>query len=104
MSARRAPLRLLVLVLALAPSIRARASCNTFPYDALCGSFVSSGASSGSNSVAHQEIDAVSTVADQSLGPAYTERLADPTNQAGEGNIVHESSRENFSIDQGVMA
>jgi hypothetical protein len=90
----------LLCVAAVAP--RASASCNVLPSDPLCGSLVTATSSGSGGST--QTFDANPTDPNQFLGPAYTERLANPADPFGEGNIVHDTASGLIAIDQGVMA
>jgi hypothetical protein len=71
---------------------------------ALCGSNVTASAGSGGSTIASQTFDALASVANQNLGPAETERLADTSSPGAEGNISHEIAQAHIAVDAGVFA
>ena len=83
---------------------RALADCNNPPLDPFCGSRVTVSASSGNSTLLSQEIVADGIDPTQTLGPAHTTRLPDPSDPNGEGNLSDESGVAEIAFDQGVFA
>lgn len=87
---------------ALAP--RALSDCNTPPLDPFCGSRATVSAISGNTFLLLDEITAIGNVASQTVGPAHTTRLPDPSDPAGQGNLSDESAVAEIDFAQGVFA
>jgi hypothetical protein len=87
---------------ALTPA--ALADCINPPLDPFCGSRVIVSAVSGNTFVLLEEIDAIGDDPLQTLGPAHTTRLPDPSDPAGPGTLSDESAVAEIDFGLGVFA
>lgn len=87
---------------ALAPA--ARADCSAAPLDPFCGSRVMVSAVSGNTAVLSEEIKGIEDDPTQTIGPAHTTRLPDPTDPYGQGNLSDERAAAEIDFGLGVFA